>query len=136
VDGILDLYLNIVDGLVVYPKVIEKRLLGELPFMATENIMMNAVKKGGDRQELHEKIRTHSMEAGKQVKIHGEKNDLVERIANDAEFGLTVEEIEKELKSENYIGRAPQQVVEFIEEYIDPLLKDADFLKEEEEIKV
>ncbi len=136
IDGILDLYANVAGGLVVYPKVINKRIMDELPFMATENIMMNAVKKGGDRQELHEKIRTHSMEAGKQVKLHGNKNDLVERIAADKSFGLSIDEIEKELKPENYIGRAPQQVVEFIEEYVGPVLKDADFLNEEEAIKV
>ncbi len=136
IDGILDLYANVAGGLVVYPKVINKRIMDELPFMATENIMMNAVKKGGDRQELHEKIRTHSMEAGKQVKLHGNKNDLVERIAADKSFGLDVEEIEKELKPENYIGRAPQQVTEFIEEYVEPVLKNADFLDEEEAINV
>ncbi len=136
IDGILDLYVNVAGGLVVYPKVINQRIMSELPFMATENIMMNAVKKGGDRQELHERIRTHSMEAGKQVKLHGNKNDLAERIANDPSFSLTVEEIEKELKPENYIGRAPQQVVEFVEEYVDPVLKDIDGLNDEEEIKV
>lgn len=110
--------------------------MSELPFMATENIMMNAVKKGGDRQELHEKIREHSMEAGKQVKMYGLPNDLVDRIANDSSFGLTKEEILKELKPENYIGRAPQQVVEFISRYIDPILKDTQNLDNEEEIKV
>lgn len=136
IDGILDLYINVAGGLVVYPKVINQRIMSELPFMATENIMMNAVKKGGDRQELHEKIREHSMEAGKQVKMYGLPNDLVDRIANDSSFGLTKEEILKELKPENYIGRAPQQVEEFIEEYVEPVLKDADFLDKEEEIKV
>ena len=136
IDGILDLYANVAGGLVVYPKVINKRIMDELPFMATENIMMNAVKKGGDRQELHEKIRTHSMEAGKQVKLHGNKNDLVERIASDKSFGLTIEEIERELKPENYVGRAPQQVVEFVEEYVEPVLKGADFLNEEATINV
>ena len=110
--------------------------MDELPFMATENIMMNSVKKGGDRQELHEKIRTHSMEAGKQVKLHGNKNDIVERIASDKSFGLTIEEIERELKPENYVGRAPQQVVEFVEEYVEPVLKGADFLNEEATINV
>ncbi len=136
IDGILDLYINVAGGLVVYPKVIHQRIMSELPFMATENIMMNAVKKGGDRQELHEKIREHSMEAGKQVKMYGLPNDLVDRIANDKSFGLTKEEILKELKPENYTGRASSQVEEFISEYIDPVLQGAENLDSEEEIKV
>lgn len=136
IDGILDLYINVAGGLAVYPKVINQRIMSELPFMATENIMMNAVKKGGDRQELHEKIREHSMEAGKQVKMYGLANDLVDRIASDSSFGLTRDEILKELKPENYIGRAPEQVCEFISEYVDPILKDVQNLDNEEEIKV
>lgn len=122
VDGILDLYLNVVDGLVVYPKVIEKRLLSELPFMATENIMMDAVKAGGDRQELHERIRQLSMEAGKNVKEKGLDNNLLELIAADPAFGLSLEELEKTMDPAKYVGRAPQQVEEFLTEVIRPIL--------------
>lgn len=123
-DAVLGIYLNILDGIVVYPEVIKQRIDSELPFMATENIMMDAVKKGGNRQELHEKIRVHSMEAGKQVKVFGKSNDLVERIADDKEFNLTVEEITATLKAENFIGRAPQQTEEFVKEYIKPILQE------------
>ncbi len=123
VDSILNIYINVTDGMVVYPKVIEKHIMEELPFMATENIMMEAVKRGGDRQELHEKIRVYSMEAGKQVKVHGNKNDLVERIAADPIFGMTLEEINSVLEPKNYIGRAPQQVVDFINEHVKPVLE-------------
>ena len=122
VDGILDLYLNVVDGLVVYPKVIEKHYMAELPFMATENIMMDAVKAGGDRQELHERIRTLSMEAGKNVKEKGLENNLLELIAGDPAFGLSMEELKKAMKPERYVGRAPWQVEEFLSEIIEPLL--------------
>lgn len=122
VDGILDLYLNVVDGLVVYPKVIEKHFMAELPFMATENIMMDAVKAGGDRQELHERIRTLSMEAGKNVKEKGLENNLLELIAGDPAFGLSMEELKKAMKPERYVGRAPWQVEEFLSEIIEPLL--------------
>ncbi len=122
VDGILDLYLNVVDGLVVYPKVIEKHLMAELPFMATENIMMDAVKAGGDRQELHERIRILSMEAGRNVKEKGLDNNLLELIAADPAFGLSMEELKKAMKPEKYVGRAPQQVEEFLAEVIKPLL--------------
>lgn len=122
VDAILNIYINITSGLVVYPKVIEKHVLEELPFMATENIMMEAVKRGGDRQELHERIRVHSMEAGKQVKLYGLKNDLAERIAADPLFGLSLEEILAVMEPSNYIGRAPEQVTEFIEEHVKPRL--------------
>ena len=115
VDAILSLYINVVDGLVVYPKVIEQRLLKELPFMATENIMMDAVKRGGDRQELHERIRVHSMEAGRVIKQEGGENDLLERIAKDPAFGVTLEELKALIRPENYVGRAPQQVTEFLE---------------------
>ncbi len=122
VDGILDLYLNVVDGLVVYPKVIEKRLMSELPFMATENIMMDAVKAGGDRQELHERIRTLSMEAGKNVKENGLDNNLLELIAADPSFNMTLEELKKTMDPSKYTGRAEQQVEEFITDVIRPLL--------------
>lgn len=122
VDGILDLFLNIVDGLVVYPKVIEKRLMSELPFMATENIMMDAVKAGGDRQELHESIRTLSMEAGKNVKEKGLDNNLLELIANDKAFNMTLEELQKTMDPTKYVGRSKEQVEEFLEEYINPIL--------------
>ncbi len=123
IDAVLELYINVVDGLVVYPKMIEKHLLEELPFMATENIMMAAVKKGGDRQELHERIRQLSMEAGKVVKVDGGENDLVDRIANDNMFGLTKEEILAEMKPENFVGRAPEQVVEFIDAEVKPIIE-------------
>ena len=122
-DAILEIYINVVDGLVVYPKMIEKRLNEELPFMATENILMEAVKRGGDRQSLHEKIRVHSMEAGKRVKVDGLNNDLIDRIANDEAFGMTKEEITETMKGENFVGRAPQQTAEFVEEHIRPILK-------------
>lgn len=122
-DAILELYINIVSGLVVYPKMIEKRLREELPFMATENIMMAAVKKGGDRQELHEKIRVHSMAAGKVVKVDGKANDLAERIANDSAFSMSYEEIEAEMEPSNFVGRAPKQVEEFLENDINPLIE-------------
>ena len=121
-DGILDLVLNVVDGLVVYDKVIEKRLMAELPFMASENIMMDAVKAGGDRQELHEKIREYSMLAGEQVKKYGRENDLVDRIAADPDFGMTKEEIVSILEPKNFVGRAPEQTREFLAEVIQPIL--------------
>ncbi len=123
VDGILDLYLNVVDGLVVYPKVIEKHFMAELPFMATENIMMDAVKAGGDRQELHEKIRQLSMEAGKNVKEKGLDNNLLELIAADPAFGLSMDELKKAMEPKRYVGRAPEQVEEFLREVIGPVLK-------------
>jgi adenylosuccinate lyase len=123
VDGILNLYINITEGLVVYPKIIEKHIFEELPFMATENIIMEAVKKGGDRQELHEKIRVYSMEAGLVVKELGEENDLIDRICKDASFDLSKTDIEKVLIPKNYIGRSKEQVEEFIELEVDPILK-------------
>lgn len=123
VDGILDLYLNVVDGLVVYPKVIEKRLLSELPFMATENIMMDAVKAGGDRQELHEKIRELSMEAGRNVKERGLENNLLELIADDPAFNLSLDELKKTMDPSKYTGRAKEQVDEFLAEVIRPILE-------------
>ena len=122
VDAILNIYNNVINGIVVYPKVIHKRIMEELPFMATENILMDAVKAGGDRQELHEKIRVHSMEAGKTVKQEGKPNDLVERISKDPAFNVTKEDIEKVLKPENYIGRAPWQVEEFIKSEVEPVI--------------
>ncbi len=123
IDGILDLCLNVVDGLVVYPKVIEKHFMAEIPFMATENIMMDAVKNGGNRQELHEKIRQLSMEAGKTVKEEGKDNNLVDLIAADSSFGLTKEEIEKTLKPELYVGRAPRQVEVYLRDVVNPVLE-------------
>ncbi len=122
-DGILDLCINVVDGLVVYPKVIEKRLMSELPFMATENIMMDATKKGGDRQELHEKIRTLSMEAGKNVKVNGGENNLLELIAADDDFPMTLEELKKTMDPSKYVGIAPVQVDNFIKEVVEPILE-------------
>jgi len=124
IDGILDLYLNVVDGLVVYPKVIEKHLMAELPFMATENIMMDAVKAGGDRQELHERIRELSMEAGKNVKVEGKDNNLLELIAADPSFNLSLEELKKTMDPLKYVGRAPKQVDEFLDEVIRPILEE------------
>ena len=124
IDGILDLYLNVVDGIVVYPKVIEKRLMSELPFMATENIMMDAVKAGGDRQELHEKIRTLSMEAGRNVKEKGLDNNLLELIAADPAFNLTLDELKKTMDPFRYTGRAKEQVEEFLNEVIRPVLEE------------
>ena len=124
IDGILDLYLNVVDGLVVYPKVIEKRLMSELPFMATENIMMDAVKAGGDRQELHEKIRTLSMEAGRNVKEKGLDNNLLELIAADPSFNLTLEELQKTMDPSKYTGRSEEQVEEFISDIVKSVLEE------------
>lgn len=121
-DGILDLCLNVVDGLVVYPKVIEKRLRSELPFMATENIMMDAVKNGGNRQELHEKIRQLSMEAGKTVKVEGKENNLLELIAADDEFPMTLEELESTMDPSRYVGCAPHQVERYVTEVVQPML--------------
>ena len=137
VDGILDLYLNVVDGLVVYPKVIESRLMKELPFMATENIMMDAVKAGGDRQELHERIRQHSMAAGRVVKVEGKENDLLERIAADPAFGMTKEQLDAIMEPKNFVGRAPEQTDEFIKEVVNPILEEnKDILGMKAEINV
>jgi adenylosuccinate lyase len=122
VDGILDLCLNVVDGLVVYEKVIYKKFMEEIPFMATENIMMDAVKAGGNRQELHEKIRTYSMEAGANVKREGKENNLLELIAADPAFNMTLDELKALMQPERYVGRAPQQTEEFITEVIQPVL--------------
>ena len=133
IDGILDLCMNVVDGLVVYPKVILKHMMAELPFMATENIMMDAVKAGGDRQELHERIREHSMAAGKRIKEEGLENDMVDRIAGDPMFGMTREQILEHLDPSAYIGRCPSQVDEFLSECVRPAI--APYLTGEE-IKV
>ena len=122
VDGILDLYLNVVDGLVVYEKVINRRLMSELPFMATENIMMDAVKAGGDRQELHERIRELSMEAGKRVKQEGLENNLLELIAADPMSGVTLDELKAKLDPSKYVGRSKEQVEEYLAEIINPIL--------------
>ena len=137
VDGILDLCLNVVDGLVVYPKVIEKHLMAELPFMATENIMMDAVKAGGDRQELHERIRELSMEAGRNVKENGKENNLLELIAADPAFGLSLEDLEKTMEPSRYVGRAPEQVDAFLSQVVNPILEEyKDLLGEKAEINV
>ncbi len=136
-DGILDLCLNVVDGLVVYPKVIEKRLRSELPFMATENIMMDAVKAGGDRQELHERIRELSMEAGKNVKVYCQDNNLLELIANDPAFNMTLDELEKSMDPTKYTGRSKEQVDTFLKNVVNPVLKiNADLLGLKAEISV
>ncbi len=137
VDGILDLCLNVVDGLVVYPKVIEKRLMSELPFMATENIMMDAVKAGGDRQELHERIRELSMEAGRNVKVEGKENNLLELIAADPAFNLSLDELKKTMDPSRYTGRAKEQTEAFIEKAVQPVLdKHKDLLGVKAEINV
>ncbi|MGI6196622.1 MAG: adenylosuccinate lyase [Eubacteriales bacterium] len=122
VDSILNIYMNVTNGLVVYPKMVRSRLMAELPFMASENIMMDAVKRGGNRQELHERIREHAMAAGKVVKELGEPNDLLERIAADPAFGLSMEDLDKIVVPENYTGRSAEQVKEFIENCVKPAL--------------
>ena len=123
IDGILDLCLNVVDGLVVYPKVIEKHMLAELPFMATENIMMDAVKAGGDRQELHERIRELSMEAGRNVKVEGKENNLLELIAADPAFNLSLEDLQKTMEPARYTGRSKEQVEAFLTKVVSPILE-------------
>lgn len=136
-DGVLNLYINIAENMVVYDKVIAAHVQRELPFMATENIMMEAVKRGKDRQELHEKIRVHSMAAAQRVKGEGLDNDLIDRIINDGSFGLTKEEILGIIDPSKFVGRAPSQVVEFIDEYVTPILEaNKDALKIESEITV
>jgi adenylosuccinate lyase len=122
IDGILDLYMNVVDGLVVYDKVINKRLMSELPFMATENIMMDAVKAGGNRQELHERIRTLSMQAGANVKVNGLDNNLLELIAADESFGLSLDDLKACMDPSKYTGRAKEQTEEFVRDVIQPIL--------------
>ena len=136
-DGVLDLCLNVTNGLVVYDKVVTKRLLSELPFMATENIMMDAVKAGGNRQELHEKIRQLSMEAGKNVKVEGLDNNLLELIANEDEFPMTLEELQASMDPSKYVGRAPYQVTKYLEDVVNPVLKaNADVIGMKAEINV
>ncbi len=122
VDSILNIFINVTKGLVVYPKMVERRIMNELPFIASENILMDAVKKGGDRQELHELIREHSIAAGKRVKEEGLDNDLIERIASDSRFGLSRDEIVTNLDPKNYTGRSERQVEEFISDVVDPML--------------
>ena len=124
IDGILDLCLNVVDGLVVYPKVIEKHMMRELPFMATENIMMDAVKLGGNRQELHERIRELSMEAGRNVKVEGKENNLLELIAADPAFNMSLEDLQKTMEPSRYVGRSKEQVESFLAKVIQPVLKE------------
>ena len=137
IDGVLDLCLNVTDGLKVYPKVIEKRLMSELPFMATENIMMDAVKAGGDRQELHERIRELSMEAGKRVKEEGADNNLLELIAADPAFRMSLDELKKSMDPAKYIGCAPHQVERFLRDVIAPILEaNRDILGAKAEINV
>lgn len=137
IDGILDLCLNVVDGLVVYPKVIEKHMMSELPFMATENIMMDAVKMGGNRQELHEKIRELSMEAGRNVKVEGKENNLLELIAADPAFNMSLEDLQKTMEPSRYVGRAKEQVDAFLTRVIAPVLKEnKDLLGVKAEINV
>ena len=136
-DAILNIYINVSGGLVVYPKVIERRLMEELPFMATENIMMDAVKNGGDRQELHERIRELSMEAAAVVKQEGDKNDLIERIAKEPMFGMSLEDLQKVLEPKNFVGRAPQQVEEYITEQVQLVLdENKDSLIDDAELTV
>ncbi len=136
-DAVLNLYINVANGLIVYPKVIEKRLMSELPFMATENIMMDCVKRGGDRQALHEAIRVHSVQAGKSVKEEGLENDLIERIANDPLFGVDSEALKDMLEPELYIGCAPMQTRDYISTVVaDVLKKYANLKSEEAEINV
>lgn len=136
VDAILNIYMNVASGLVVYDKVIRNRINSELPFMATENILMDAVKRGGDRQELHERIRTLSMEAGREVKVEGKPNDLIDRIAADPTFKLSKEELEAILIPENFTGRAGKQVEEFVAEYVDPVLGENELVDFSTELKV
>ena len=137
VDAILNIMLNVTDGLVVYDKVIRQRVMNELPFMATENIMMDAVKKGGNRQQLHEQIRKYSMMAGEQVKVYGNKNNLCDLIVADPMFMISQEEIDNILVPENFTGLAPQQVVEFVQEHVKPILDaNKDLLGQKAEINV
>ena len=137
IDAVLELYINVVDGIVVYPKMIERHLNEELPFMATENIMMDAVKAGGDRQELHERIRVLSMEAGRNVKENGLDNNLLELIAADPSFGLSLDELKACMEPSRYVGRAPQQVEEFLSEVVRPILEEnKDLLGMTAEIRV
>jgi adenylosuccinate lyase len=136
VDAILSLYINVVSGLTVYPKIIEKHLAEELPFMATENILMYCVKKGGDRQELHERIRKHSVEAAKEIKQNGSDNDLIKRILNDKTFNISEQEMKDILNAENFCGRAKEQTEEFLSEVKPVLDSNRDLLGVQVNIKV
>ena len=137
VDAILNIMMNICDGLVVYEKVIRQRVMNELPFMATENIMMDAVKKGGNRQELHEKLRVHSQAAARHVKEDGGTNDLLDRIGSDASFQLSKQELEKILDPIRFTGRSAEQVDHFLQQVIEPLLEEnAELIGEKQELKV
>ena len=136
VDAILNIYTNVASGLVVYPKVIERHIADELPFMVSENIMMDAVERGGDRQELHERIREHAMAAGREVKEFGRPNDLIDRIAADPAFGLTKEQITAHLNPADYVGRAPEQVDAFLAECLEPRISDAGGAAADMELKV
>ena len=137
VDAVLDIAVNVCSGLVVYKEVIRKHVMSEIPFMATENIIMESVKKGGDRQELHEEIRVHSMEAGRQVKEFGKPNDLLERIAKDPMFGLSEEDVAKLTEPSDYIGRSARQTEEFIAEYIRPVIEaNREYLGKDVDLKV
>jgi adenylosuccinate lyase len=136
VDAILSLYINVVSGLTVYPKIIEKHLAEELPFMATENILMYCVKKGGDRQELHERIRKHSVEAAKEIKQNGSDNDLIKRILNDKTFNISEQEMKDILNAENFCGRAKEQTEEFLSEVKPVLDSNRDLLGVKVNIKV
>jgi adenylosuccinate lyase len=136
-DGALNLYLNVMENPKVYPKMIERHLRDELPFMATENIIMAGVKKGGDRQELHEVIRTHSQAAGARVKEEGLDNDLLERLAGDPAIGMTKDEIDAVLDLREFVGRAPDQVLEFMDAYVGPALaRNADRLGASSDVRV
>ncbi len=136
-DAILNIMLNVTSDLVVYPKVIRQRVMRELPFMASENIMMDAVKKGGDRQALHEKLRQYAMEAGKKVKEEGQENDLIERVVNDPDFKINMDEMNAILKPESFTGRSEQQVEEFVRDCVKPVLdKNAELLGEKAELSV
>lgn len=135
-DAVLKIVINIASGMVVYPKVIQKHLDENLPFIATENILMESVRRGGDRQELHEHIRVHSMEAARRIKEEGSDCDLISRIANDSAFKMSQEDIKAVMKAENYIGRAPEQVDEFLMGHVRPALKDFNGLIGESELKV
>jgi len=135
-DGILNIYINVADNIVVYPGVISRRIGEELPFMATEEILMECVKAGGNRQELHEAIRTHSMESAKVVKEQGKPNDLIDRIKADKKFSAVADKVDEILKPENFVGRAKDQVDEFLGEYIKPLLDTESFESYKPDIKV
>ena len=135
-DAVLKIVINIAGGMIVYPKVIQKRLNENLPFIATENILMEGVRRGGDRQELHERIRVHSMEAARRIKEEGGDCDLISRIAKDSAFKMSEEDIKGVMKAENYIGRAPEQVDEFLAGYVKPALSDFTGLIGESELKV